>query len=164
MRARRPTRVILGGGVGVLYASTTISGPPLALMLNNQGLSAGEFRGSIAFIRVAESALTAAAYLSAGLFSATSAALVPPMLLGVVAGVPIGAFATHRIEPETFRRVAMAFDAFIVACGLSRTLVELRIASTSTASGLVVLVALIVVALLMAFFRAEPLVSKGVRL
>ncbi len=34
-------------GVGVLYSTTTISGPPLALMFNNQGLRKEEFRAAL---------------------------------------------------------------------------------------------------------------------
>ncbi|HMB82378.1 MAG TPA: sulfite exporter TauE/SafE family protein, partial [Vicinamibacterales bacterium] len=37
VRAERAAALALGGGVGVLYAVTTISGPPLAVALNNQG-------------------------------------------------------------------------------------------------------------------------------
>src|SRR5258706_4669102 len=36
IRAERPPGFVFGGAVGVLYAVTTISGPPLALALNNQ--------------------------------------------------------------------------------------------------------------------------------
>jgi hypothetical protein len=35
-----------------------ISGPPLALLLDNQGLAQDEFRAAIALSRVAESSLT----------------------------------------------------------------------------------------------------------
>src|SRR6266516_4838745 len=44
IRAERSAGLAFGGGVGVLYAVTTISGPPLAVALNNQGLSKDEFR------------------------------------------------------------------------------------------------------------------------
>ena len=43
-----------GTGVGLLYSLTTISGPPLALMLNNQGLAKREFRAALGFVRLAE--------------------------------------------------------------------------------------------------------------
>ncbi len=35
---------VFGGGVGILYAVTTISGPPLAVLLSNQGLAKKDFR------------------------------------------------------------------------------------------------------------------------
>ena len=46
---RRPIKrekavgVVFGSGVGVLYSVTTISGPPLAIMFNNQGLAKQDF-------------------------------------------------------------------------------------------------------------------------
>src|SRR5205823_10042633 len=44
IRAERSAGLMFGGGLGVLYAVTTISGPPLAVALNNQGFSKQEFR------------------------------------------------------------------------------------------------------------------------
>ncbi len=57
----------------------------------------------------------------------------------------------------------MAFDAFIVAFGLARTLIDVRVANTSTAYGMVVTVGVIVAALLLAFFRSGPVAIRGVR-
>ena len=60
---------MFGGGVGVLYSVTTISGPPLAVMLSNQGLTKQDFRAALGFIRLAESSFTAVAYDYAGLYT-----------------------------------------------------------------------------------------------
>lgn len=122
-----------GTGVGVLYAVTTISGPPLALALNNQGFSKQEFRAALGFIRLTESSLTAAAYLVAGLFSRESAALIPWILPSVVVGVPIGAFVIRHVRAETFRRVCMSFDAWVVAFGISILLRDMRIVDSAAA-------------------------------
>ena len=54
----------------MLYSVTTISGPPLAIVLNNQGFTKKDFRAALGFIRLAESSLTAVAYVYVGLFSA----------------------------------------------------------------------------------------------
>ena len=162
VRAERSAGVILGGGIGLLYSTTTISGPPLALMLSNQGLAGREFRGSLAVIRLTESTLTAVAYVWAGIFSAASMALLPPMLLGVFIGVPIGGLAVRRVPPETFRRVCMMFDALVVAFVLSRVLIELALASTAAAYGLLVVVAAIDGALLVAYSRAASRLSPAV--
>src|SRR4051812_42236206 len=69
IRAERPAWLVFGGGVGLLYSVTTISGPPLAVMLNNQGFAKREFRAALGLVRLAESTFTAGAYLSAGLFT-----------------------------------------------------------------------------------------------
>src|SRR5258708_26523844 len=61
---RRPLRsnhvigLPFGAGLGLLYSLTTISGPPLAILFNNQGFVKNEFGAGLALIRVAESSLT----------------------------------------------------------------------------------------------------------
>ncbi len=59
VRLTRVTGAALGTGVGALYAATTISGPPLALFLNNQGLAKEDFRAAMSLFRIAESTTTA---------------------------------------------------------------------------------------------------------
>ena len=44
IRSERSAGLVFGGGLGVLYSVTTISGPPLAIMLNNQGFAKKDFR------------------------------------------------------------------------------------------------------------------------
>jgi uncharacterized membrane protein YfcA len=46
--------VPFGGGVGLLYSMTTISGPPLALYFNNQGMAKDEFKVALALTRSIE--------------------------------------------------------------------------------------------------------------
>jgi uncharacterized protein len=116
-----------GLGLGVLYSVTTISGPPLAVMLNNQGLAKREFRAALGIIRLAESSFTAIAYLAAGLMTARSMTLIPQILPSVLIGVPIGAYVIQRMPAETFRRLCMSFDAWVVAFGVSTILRELQI-------------------------------------
>ena len=126
---RRPIKsekaggLVFGGGVGVLYSVTTISGPPLAVALSNQGLAKKDFRAALGFIRLAESSFTAVAYYLAGLYTVQSFNLIPYILPSIIIGVPIGSVLIQKIRPETFRRVCMSFDAWIVGFGLS-TLVK----------------------------------------
>jgi uncharacterized membrane protein YfcA len=126
IRAERAANLFFGGGLGVLYSVTTISGPPLAIMLNNQGLAKKDFRAALGVVRLAESSMTAVAYAYAGLFSLESLALIPWIVPSIAIGVPIGAFIIKRMRSETFRRICMSFDAWIVAFGVSRLLNELR--------------------------------------
>src|SRR5687768_4014061 len=60
--AERLIGLPFGAGIGFLYSVTTISGPPLAVLFNNQGLAKKEFRAALGLIRVAESSMTAIAY------------------------------------------------------------------------------------------------------
>src|SRR5207245_6918951 len=59
IRSERSIGLPFGCGVGVLYSVTTISGPPLALLLNNQGFAKREFRAALGLVRLAESTFTA---------------------------------------------------------------------------------------------------------
>lgn len=127
IQAERAAGLVFGGGVGVLYAVTTISGPPLAIALNNQGLAKQEFRAALGLVRLAESSLTAVAYLYVGMYTAESMALIPLILPSILLGVPIGAAIIHRVRHETFRRVCMSFDAWIVAFGISTLLQQLQL-------------------------------------
>src|SRR5207244_12899290 len=52
IRAERRVGLVFGGSLGVLYSVTTISGPPLAIMLNNQGLARQEFRAGLGLVRL----------------------------------------------------------------------------------------------------------------
>ena len=61
--------ITFGVGLGVLYSVTTISGPPLALLFNNQGLARRDFRAALSLVRIAESSATAVAYYFLGLYS-----------------------------------------------------------------------------------------------
>src|SRR5579872_402648 len=119
IRSERRWGIPFGAGIGGLYALTTISGPPLALLLNNQGLGKREFRAALAFVRLAESAITAVAYASAGLFTREALRLVPAMIPSLLIGVPVGAWLIARVNGEAFRRVCMSFDAWIVSFGVA---------------------------------------------
>ena len=133
IHAERAAGSVFGVGLGTLYSVTTISGPPLAVALNNQGLSRDEFRAALGLVRLAESSMTAAAYVAVGLFTPESVALIPRVVPSVSIGVPIGAVLIRHLSPETFRRMCMSFDAWVVGFGLSMLLRELRLATGPSA-------------------------------
>ena len=161
IRSERSIGLPFGCGVGVLYSVTTISGPPLALLLNNQGFAKREFRAALGLVRLAESTFTALAYLSAGLFARESLALAPSMIPSVLIGVPVGAFVIRHIRVETFRRVCMSFDAWVVGFGLSTLLRGLHIVDGSPAFLVLAAVVLVDGWLLCRFFlESHPDVSR----
>jgi len=165
VHAERRVGVPLGIGIGVLYSVTTISGPPLALMLNNQGFVREDFRASLAIIRIAESTLTAIAYAFLGLYSIQTGSLVGLIAPSVIVGVPLGAFLIRRLAVETFRRVCMSFDAWVVGFGCARTLIDLGIAGDPAAYVVLATAAAIDMVLLYQFFakrRRGALVFDGV--
>jgi uncharacterized membrane protein YfcA len=155
IRSERSVGLVFGGGVGLLYSVTTISGPPLAVMLSNQGLTKQDFRAALGFIRLAESSFTAVAYYYAGLYSLESMGLIPYILPSIVIGVPIGAFVIQRVRPETFRRICMSFDAWIVGFGLSTLLKALHLVESNAAYLVLIAVGVLDTWLLYRFFSVQ---------
>ena len=141
-----------GSMLGVLYSITTISGPPLAILFNNQGLVKDEFRAGLALVRAVESSVTAIVYYKLGLFIAESAQLLYVFVPTVAVGIPLGVFCMRRVDPETFRRICMSFDAWVVGFGLSRALIELNLVASPWAYGVMAATILIDVYLLYLFF------------
>ena len=153
IQSERLFGVPFGMGLGVLYSVTTISGPPLAILFNNQGLVKNEFRAGLALIRVAESSLTAIVYFYLGLFVAESARLLVVIVPSVLIGIPLGAYVIRRLDAETFRRICMSFDAWVVGFGLSRVLVGLDLMASPWAYSVMAITILIDTYLLFIFFR-----------
>jgi hypothetical protein len=73
----------------------------------------------------------------------------------VVVGVPLGAYVIRRLDAETFRRICMSFDAWIVGFGLSRVLIELNLVESPWAYGVLTATIFIDVCLLYTFFAAR---------
>jgi hypothetical protein len=125
IRDERSLGLPFGLGLGLLYSTTTISGPPLALLLNNQGLAQDEFRAAISLIRVAESGMTLVAYLFLGLYGASSFGLFWLLLPAAALGLPLGRLLLRRVSKELFRRLCMGVDAVLVTVGLGFALQQL---------------------------------------
>jgi uncharacterized membrane protein YfcA len=160
---RKPVRLTptvgapFGTSLGILYSLTTISGPPLALLFNGQGLAKHDFRAAIGLIRVAESTLTTIAYYHLELYTAPSLQLLAWIAPSVAVGLPIGALLIRRLDAEVFRRLCMSFDAWIVGFGLSKVLVTLGLVLSPWAYLVWTLVVILDLALLTAFFGGRRL-------
>ncbi|MGE0470934.1 MAG: sulfite exporter TauE/SafE family protein [Nitrospira sp.] len=153
IQAERVIAVPFGIGIGTLYSVTTISGPPLALLFNNQGYAKQDFRAALGVIRVAESSLTAIAYGFIGFYSAGSMEIIPYIVPSAMLGIPLGMYIIRLMDPETFRRICMAFDGLVVGFGLSRVLGELDLASPVTTYSILLIVVLANGYLLYKYFR-----------
>jgi len=151
-----------GIGIGFLYAVTTISGPPLAVLLNNQGLVKGQFCAALGIIRAAESTLTAVAYYTLGLYSAESFALLKTILPSVIIGIPVGYFLIRKMDAEVFRRICMTFDVWVVSFGLARVFMELHLVESPWVWGIMVVALGIDAWLLYRFFtRQGPVIQAS---
>jgi uncharacterized membrane protein YfcA len=133
LRREKTAAVPTGIAIGALYSATTISGPPIALFLNNQGLAQSQFRAAVYLVRVTESALTTLAYVALRLFVPPAMGLAGRLLPSLVLGLPLGMVLLRRLEPEAFRRISMAASAAFIAFGLARALTEARVLSATTA-------------------------------
>jgi uncharacterized membrane protein YfcA len=162
---RRPVRstwligLPFGTALGILYSVTTISGPPLAILFNNQGLVKSEFRAGLALVRVVESSVTAVVYYQLGLFIPESKNLLLVFIPSVVVGVPLGAYLIRRMDAETFRRICMSFDAWVVGFGLSRVLIDLNLMESPWAYSVMAVTILIDAYLLYVFFTVQKSAS-----
>jgi len=158
---RRPIRsekligLPFGAGIGFLYSVTTVSGPPLAVLFNNQGLVKKEFRAALGMIRVAESSLTAIAYYHLGLFTGPSQSIFWLIVPSVLVGIPIGTFLIRRLDAETFRRVCMSFDVWVVGFGLSRVLIDVKLMLSPWAYSVMAVAIVVDCYLLYVFFNAR---------
>lgn len=155
MRSERLIGYPFGTALGFLYSVTTISGPPLAILFNNQGLVKKEFRAGLALIRLTESSLTAIVYYYLGLFVAESQIVLGIIIPSVLVGIPLGAYLIRRLDAETFRRICMSFDAWVVGFGLSRVLIDLKLMESPWAYAVMVVAVLLDASLLYRFFRVQ---------
>ena len=145
----------MGFGIGLLYSCTTISGPPLGLLFNNQGLAQDEFRAALSLFRVTESLATAIAYGTMSVYTPESFGLSMHILPCIIIGIPLGRLMVSTIEPEVFRRVCMAADAWLISFGLSRLLSASHTAWSRIAYAPMFIVVILDAFILYRYFRAR---------
>jgi hypothetical protein len=101
-------------------------------------------------------------YYHLNLFVAESADLLWVIVPCVLVGIPFGAFVIRRLTSETFRRICMSFDAWVVGFGLSRVLIELRLAESPWAYSVLAAAIAVDVCLLVLFFTGlRPLAERA---
>lgn len=160
VRRERAVGAPFGLGVGLLYSLTTISGPPLALWFNNQGLTKSEFKVALAITRVAESTLTLVTYSILGLFTQSSGELALWLIPGVLVGMPLGHLMIQKVAPETFRRVCMSFDAWLVGFGLSRIVADAGVVPPAVAYQILTLTVIVDAIMLRRFFSRRSVTAS----
>jgi len=121
VRSERRWGVPFGLGLGVLYSTTTVSGPPLAVYFTNLGLVQEEFRAALAMVRVCEAVSTLCAYAVVGALTMQSAELAAIFLPVVILGLVAGRRLIRRLDRQLFSRICMRVDAVLVTVGLALT-------------------------------------------
>jgi uncharacterized membrane protein YfcA len=122
LRTERAIGAAFGGMIGLLYSVTTISGPPLAMMLNNEGFEKSDFRAALGVIRVVESSFTAAVYYWLGFYTPESLEIFKWIVPGVLVMMPLGSVLLGKLDPGVFRRICISVDAWLIGYGLLRAL------------------------------------------
>jgi uncharacterized protein len=159
----------LGLGIGLIYSITTISGPPIALFLNNQRLKTDEFKAAVALVRITESYITCITYYFLGLFGAKSVGwfgnVTPIQLFEVIAppvliGLPLGMLIVRHLNIETFRGICMNFNAWIVGYGLTRVLVTFFNMNINLANALYVGIVALALLILYRYFRSKAITKE----
>jgi uncharacterized membrane protein YfcA len=161
VKSERAVGMPVGAGVGVLYSLTTISGPPMGLLFNTQGLVQGEFRAAMAMLRVVEALIAILSYYFLGLFNAESSRLAVWILPSVLLGVPLGSVLIRCVHAETFRRFCMSYDAWIVGYGFSRVLIALQLMASPAAYTVWLFAGLMDTYLLYLYFGRRRLLMAG---
>src|SRR5205823_14642877 len=128
----------------------------------NRGLVKREFRAGLGLIRVAESTLTAIVYYHLGLFVGESQSIVWTIVPSVLIEIPLGAFVIRRLDAETFRRICMSFDAWVVGFGLSRALMALELVQGPMAYSAMAAAVLLDLFLLYAYFKKCISTTKSI--
>ncbi|WP_247355108.1 hypothetical protein [Bradyrhizobium sp. 160] len=83
--------------------------------------------------------MTAIVYYQLGLFTAESGKLLWVYFPCIAIAVPFGSYAISRLDAETFRRICMSFDAWVVGFGFSRVLIEVNLMESPWAYGVLIL-------------------------
>jgi uncharacterized protein len=105
-----------------------------------------------------ESVLTLISYAALGLLTRQSGELARRRAPGVLIGIPLGQALIRTTGPETFRRVCMSVDAWLVGFGLSRMVAELGIVP-SFAAYQILAATLLIDAVLLRRFSTRPSVA-----
>ena len=98
---------VVGLASGALTTSTTVSGPPIVLWLQSQGIAPAELRASLAASFIGLS-LAGGVLLAAGGALAVEPAVVLPLLAAIAAGHQLGARAFRGLDPSRFRSGVLA--------------------------------------------------------
>ena len=123
------------------------------MLFNNQGYAKQDFRAALGVIRVGEAVFTGIAYYFIGLYSYGSMEIIPYIVPSVLLGIPLGSYLIRWMDPETLWRICMAFDALVVAFGLSRVLIELNLTTAFTTYIILTIMMMLNAYLLFRFFR-----------
>jgi len=98
----------IGFASGVLNGSTTFSGPPVILFLQNQRVKKDQFRANLVSYFLILNFISIPIFIAFGVLNLENAIVSMKLLPGVLAGVITGVFASRFIPEKPFRYMALA--------------------------------------------------------
>jgi uncharacterized protein len=112
----------VGLASGALTTSTSVSGPPIALWLESQGVSPGELRASLAASFLVLNLAGGAAVIAAGGAGAAHVGVLLPLMGLTAAGYLVGLAGFRRLCGPRFRGVVLAL---VIAAGAASAIAGL---------------------------------------
>ncbi|OWA35010.1 hypothetical protein B9G55_14845 [Saccharibacillus sp. O16] len=107
IRSRRLAFVTAGSLSGLLNGSISVSGPPLALILSNQGMSKQAFRANLALNGVILNAVSVASFAAGGLLTGELGSRLLGALPAMLLGAWLGARAVSRFDERLFKQISL---------------------------------------------------------
>jgi hypothetical protein len=113
---------VAGLASGVLTTSISISGPPLVLWLEAQGLRPAEFRATLAALFLALNVVGGAVLVAIEGSGAVDLGELAPLLALVLIGYALGAVAFRRLDQDRFATIVIAL---VICTGIASVLAGL---------------------------------------
>lgn len=123
----RLAAVAAGALSGFLQGSTGLSGPPIVLLMSNQGWHPEVFRASLSFFFTLASALTVAALRVNGVLTDELLLSSTSLLPALVGGMFLGIWLAGRVDVQRFRLVV---NLLILATGTATLISGLAASAT----------------------------------
>ena len=98
---------IAGLTSGVLNGSLSLSGPPIAFFLSNEGYSKDGFRANLTFYGIITNIIAILIYLQTGMLGANVLKLVFTGLISLFLGTYVGIILAKKISDNIFRNIVL---------------------------------------------------------
>ena len=108
IKKNRLAFALTGALSGFLNGSISLSGPPVALFLSNQGVDRNVFRANITAYALLLNVLTISTYAFTGLMSKNVMLSTLWFLPGLLIGTAIGIKVVKKLDEQLFRKIALA--------------------------------------------------------
>jgi len=107
LRNAKLASIPVGALSGLLQGSITMSGPPVILFFQNQGMAKDRFRANIVAYFLATNLITIIAFAAGGIMTPASATPALYFLPALAVGLVIGMVASGRVPEKPFRTLAL---------------------------------------------------------